>query len=126
MSLSEGELDLQQFLSAVATGAPHDVVYANRDQIGSLAARGAVIPLDDCMAGEQIDPAVFVPSALAQVTLDDVVYGVPEFNSVQITMANADLLDAAGMTLDDVNGSDWEAMSAARMHSPCAMAAPSP
>ncbi|KQZ83410.1 ABC transporter substrate-binding protein [Microbacterium sp. Root166] len=113
VGLIEGELDLQQFLSAVASGEPPDVVYANRDQIGSLAARGAIVPMSRCIEGEGIDTSVYVPSALAQVTLDDEVYGIPEFNSVQLTMANADLLSAAGLTIEDVNGSDWEAMSAA-------------
>ncbi len=113
VKLAEGELDLQQFLSAIAAGSPPDLVYANRNQIGSLAARGAILPLTDCIAGERIDTDQYVPAALAQVTLDDAVYGIPEFNSVQLTMANADLLDEAGLTFDDVNGSDWEAMSAA-------------
>jgi len=113
VKLSEGDLDLQQFLSAVATGDPPDIVYANRDQIGSLAARGAVIPLDRCIEGEGIPTDDFVPAALDQVTLDGTVYGIPEFNTVQLTMANADLLSAAGLTLDDVNGSDWDAMIAA-------------
>ncbi|WP_109210030.1 MULTISPECIES: extracellular solute-binding protein [Microbacterium] len=113
VNLSEGELDLQQFLSAVATGEPPDIVYANRDQIGSLAARGAVIPLDRCIDGEGIPTDEYVEAALAQVTLDGTVYGIPEFNSVQLTMANADLLSAAGLSVEDVNGSNWEAMSAA-------------
>lgn len=113
VKLAEGDLDLQQFLSAVATGTPPDAVYANRDQIGSLAARGAILPLDDCIAGESIPTGDFVPAALDQVTLDGTVYGIPEFNTVQLTMANADLLAAAGLTIEDVNGSDWEAMSAA-------------
>src|SRR5690606_13325327 len=77
VSLTEGELDLQQFLSAVATGNPPDLVYANRDQIGSLAARGAILPLEDCYDGEGIDEGQFVEPALAQVTLADDVYGVP-------------------------------------------------
>lgn len=63
--LSEGELDLQQFLSAIAAGSPPDLVYANRNQIGSLAARGAIVPLDDCIAGEGIDTQQYVPAALA-------------------------------------------------------------
>lgn len=113
LKLSEGELDLQQFLSAVATGSPPDAIYANRDQIGSLAARGAIVPLERCIEGESIPTDSFVEAALAQVTLDGEVYGIPEFNSVQITMANANLLSAAGLDIDDVNGSDWEAMSAA-------------
>jgi len=113
VQLIEGELDLQQFLSTVATGDPPDLVYANRDQIGSLAARDAILPLSRCIEGEGIDTSQFVESALAQVTLEGEVYGIPEFNVVQLTMANADLLAAAGLTIDDVNGSDWEAMSAA-------------
>lgn len=113
VTLAEGDLDLQQLLSAVATGEPPDLVYANRDQIGSLAARGAVIPLDRCIEGEAIPTEDFVEPALAQVTLGGEVYGIPEFNAVQVTMANADLLAAAGLTIDDVNGSDWEAMSSA-------------
>ncbi|MDY0911107.1 extracellular solute-binding protein [Microbacterium sp. CFBP9034] len=113
VKLIEGDLDLQQFLSSVASGEPPELLYANRDQIGSLAARGAIIPLTNCIEGEGIDTGMFVGPALEQVTLDGTVYGIPEFNTVQLTMANADLLDAAGLTLDDVNGSDWEAMSAA-------------
>lgn len=113
VKLAEGDLDMQQLLSAIATGQPPDLVYANRDQVGSLAARGAIISLDDCIEGERIPTQDFVESGLAQVTLDDDVYGIPEFNTVQLTMANADLLEAAGLSLDDVNGSDWDAMAAA-------------
>lgn len=113
VKLAEGDLDLQQFLSAVASGKPPSIVYASRDQIGSLAARGAVVPLDRCIEGEKIPTDDFVTSALDQVTLDGTVYGIPEFNSVQLTMANADLLSAAGLTVDDVNGSDWDAVKAA-------------
>jgi multiple sugar transport system substrate-binding protein len=115
VKLIEGDLDLQQFLSAVASGTPPELVYANRDQIGSLAARGAIIPLDKCIEGEGIDTGVYVPAALEQVTLADQVYGIPEFNVVQLTMANANLLSAAGLTVEDVNGSDWEAVSQANL-----------
>ena len=113
VELIEGELDIQQFLSAVATGEPPTLLYADRDQIGSLAARGAIIPLEDCIDGEGIDTGEFVESALDQVTLNGTIYGIPEFNSVQLTMANQQLLDAAGATIDDVNGSDREAMAEA-------------
>ena len=115
VKLIEGDLDLQQFLSAVASGEPPEIVYANRDQIGSLAARGAILPLDSCIDGEGIDTGIFVSAALDQVTLADQVYGIPEFNTVQLTMANADLLSAAGLTVEDVNGSDWDAVSQANL-----------
>lgn len=113
ISLVEGDLDIQQFLSAVAAGDPPALVYANRDQIGTFASKGAIIPLDACIEGEGIDVDAFRDPAVEQVTFGGSVYGIPEFNAVQITMANAALLDSAGLTIDDVNGSDWEAISAA-------------
>ncbi|GAA4901543.1 multiple sugar transport system substrate-binding protein [Stackebrandtia albiflava] len=113
VSLVEGELDVQQFMSAVSTGEPPDLIYANRDQIGTFASRGAIMPLDDCLDGEGIDIGLFREPAVAQVSFGDSVYGVPEFNQVQITMANADLLAEAGLDVADVNGSDWEAVTAA-------------
>jgi multiple sugar transport system substrate-binding protein len=113
VQLIEGDLDIQQFLSAVAAGDPPELVYASRDQIGTFASRGAIIPLDSCIEGEGIDTSQYREAAIEQVTFDGQVYGIPEFNSIMVTMANADLLEAAGLTIEDVNGSDWDAMTAA-------------
>jgi multiple sugar transport system substrate-binding protein len=113
VSLIKGDLDIQQFLSAVAAGDPPEIVYANRDQIGTFASRGAIVPLDSCIEGEEIDTAQYREYALDQVTFDDEVYGIPEFNGIIVSMANANLLSAAGLTIEDVNGSDWDAMTAA-------------
>jgi multiple sugar transport system substrate-binding protein len=113
VELIEGDLDIQQFLSSVASGEPPEIVYADRNQIGTFASRGAIIPLTDCIEGEGIDTGVFREAALGQVTFDGEVYGIPEFNVVQIIQANADLLAAAGLSVEDVNGSDWEAVAAA-------------
>ncbi|WNB86865.1 extracellular solute-binding protein [Cellulomonas sp. ATA003] len=113
VTLIEGDLDIQQFLSAVAAGDPPELVYANRDQIGTFASRGAIIPLDSCIEGEGIDTSQYLDSALEQVTFDDQIYAIPEFNGLAITMANSELLSAAGLTIDDVNGSDWDAVTAA-------------
>jgi multiple sugar transport system substrate-binding protein len=109
----EGDLDIQQFLSSVASGQPPEIIYAQRDQISTFASRGAIMPLTDCIDGEGIDTSVFNQPALDQVTFDGDVYGIPEFNVVQIIQANANLLKKAGLTLDDVNGSDWNALAAA-------------
>ena len=45
--INEGDFDPQQFLSAVASGNPPDLVYLDRELIGSYAAKGAMQPLDD-------------------------------------------------------------------------------
>ncbi len=113
VKLVEGDLDIQQFLSSVASGEPPEVIYANRNQIGTFAARGAILPLSDCIEGEGIDTGAFRESALSEVTFNDAVYGIPEFNVVQIIQANSELLEGAGLTVEDVNGSDWDAVSAA-------------
>jgi multiple sugar transport system substrate-binding protein len=113
VSLVEGDLDIQQFLSAVASGEPPEIVYADRNQIGTFASRGAIIPLDDCIDGEGIDTSVFRKAALDQVTFAGEVYGIPEFNVVQIIQANSDLLEQAGLTVEDVNGHDWGAVEQA-------------
>ena len=113
VKLIEGDLDIQQFLSSVASGEPPSLVYAERSQIGTFASRGAVVPLTDCIEGEGIDTSVFRESALSEVTFADEVYGIPEFNVVQLTQANADLLEQSGHTVEDVNGSDWDAVLAA-------------
>jgi multiple sugar transport system substrate-binding protein len=113
VKLIEGELDIQQFLNSVASGQPPEVVYADRSQIGTFASRGAIMPLNDCISGEGIDTSVFRKPALDQVTFDGKVYGIPEFNVIAITQANGDLLKKAGLTLDDVNGSNWDTISAA-------------
>lgn len=113
VNLSEGALDAQAFLSAAAAGNPPDLVYAERDQIGTFASRGAILPLSECVDAQGIDTGAFVDSALAAVTFGGELYGIPEFNMVQITMANADLLADAGLGLADVDGSDPQAVLAA-------------
>src|SRR5690625_7970542 len=76
-----------------------------------FATRGAIIPLDACIEGEGIDTDVFRKPAVEQVTFAEKMYGIREVNSIQMTMANADLLQESGMTIDDVNGIDWEGMT---------------
>ena len=51
VKLIEGDLDIQQFLSSVASGEPPSLVYAERSQIGTFASRGAVVPLDGLHRG---------------------------------------------------------------------------
>lgn len=113
VSMAEGALDTQTFLSAVAAGDPPDLVYASRDDIGSLATQGALLPLDRCLAGSDTKTSGFRDTAVAQVSHGGHVYGVPEFNQLQIAMASTDLLDRSDLTMADVNGSDWGAMTAA-------------
>ena len=107
LKVASGAFDEQQFLSAVASGSPPDAVYLDRAELGTYAAKGALAPLDDCLADNDVDLDVFRDSALTQVTYDGQVYGVPEFNSVRIVMGSADVMRQNGVTEADLDTSDW-------------------
>src|SRR3712207_5340813 len=81
--VNEGQFDDQQFLSAVASDDAPDLVYMEREKLGSYAARGAVRPVDDCIAKRHVDLDQYRPTALEQVTYDGKVYGLPEFSQVR-------------------------------------------
>lgn len=107
LKITEGAFDEQQFLSAVASGNPPDLVYMDRKLIGTYATRGSVQPLTDCVDKQGIDMGQYRQAARDQVTLDGTVYGIPEFSQVRVLYLNEGLLKQAGMTVDDVNLADW-------------------
>ena len=111
VKITEGGFDEQQFLSAVASGAPPDLVYVDREIIGTYAARGAIQPLDDCIARAQIDMGQYRPAAVQQVTVDGKVYGIPEFYSVRVMMINDRAVKEAGLSPSDVDTSDWSKLA---------------
>lgn len=108
-----GGFDVQAFMAANAANNAPDLVYAQREQISSLASLGAIEPLEECIAGESIPTDDFNPNSLAQVKFADKIYGIPEFNQVQITMANSELLSSHGLDISDVDGSSWDGMKEA-------------
>ncbi|MCG5467149.1 extracellular solute-binding protein [Micromonospora sp. LAH09] len=110
LKVTEGAFDEQQFLSAVASGNPPDLVYMDRKLIGTYAKRGSIQPLTDCVKKQAIDLEQYRPAARAQVTLDDTVYGIPEFSTVRVVYLNEGLLKQAGLTADQVNLADWAAL----------------
>lgn len=111
LQLTEGAIDQQQLLTAIASGNPPDVVYLNRDDLSTYARRGALQPLDQCIEQAGIDVSQFRPAAVQPVTLDGTVYGVPEFNNIVLMIVNTAALDEAGMALEDLDTSDWEAIA---------------
>ncbi|WP_433649700.1 ABC transporter substrate-binding protein [Micromonospora zamorensis] len=110
LKVTEGAFDEQQFLSAVASGNPPDLVYMDRKLIGTYAKRGSIQPLTDCVKKQDIDLEQYRPAARAQVTLDGTVYGIPEFSTVRVVYLNEGLLKQAGLTADQVNLADWAAL----------------
>jgi multiple sugar transport system substrate-binding protein len=102
--------DAQQFLSAVASGTPPDMVFINRQQLGTYAARGTLVPLTDCIRDEGIDMSQYREAAVREVTLNGQVYGLPEFFNNRVVMMNGGALDAAGLTPEALGTGDWAAL----------------
>lgn len=111
LEFTEGALDEQQFLTAVASGNPPDLVYMGREVLSTYAVRGALTPLTECIANQEIDLSQYRPVAVEQVTVNDTVYGIPEFFNNIMLIINTKALEDAGLTLDDVDTSDWERLS---------------
>ncbi|MGW0086714.1 extracellular solute-binding protein [Streptomyces sp. NPDC003393] len=112
LHINEGDFDPQQFLSAVSSGNAPDLVYLDRDLVGSYAAKGVIQPLDDRIAGAGIDTGAYRKAALDEVTIDGKIYGVPEFYNTRNILVNGKALDEAGLSLSDLSTSDWD-----RLHS---------
>ncbi len=110
ISFTEGGLDEQQFLTSVASGTPPDVVYIDRAILSTYAIRGALIPLTDCIANQDIDMSQYRETAVNQVTVDGEVYGIPEFYNNIMLIINTKALDDAGLSVDDIDTSDWDSL----------------
>ncbi len=108
LQITEGSLDVQQFLTAVASGNPPDLIYTNRDALSTYATRNAIMPLNDCISSMDIDMSQYRQAAVDQVTIDGEIYGIPEFFNIIAVIVNNDALAEAGLTIDDVTISDWD------------------
>jgi multiple sugar transport system substrate-binding protein len=115
---NKGGFDAQQFLTALASGNPPDVVYMDRNLVGTYAAQGAVQPLTECVEEQDIDTGQYREAALRTLTLKDTLYGIPEFYVVIANLIDAESLQEAGLTRDDIQTKDWDKLEAAalKMH----------
>jgi multiple sugar transport system substrate-binding protein len=95
--------DAQQFLSAVASGTAPDLVYLDRQLVGTYAARGTLEPLTRCVADQHVDVGQYRPAAIAEVTLGTTLYGLPEFYDNRILLVDTAAVTSAGLRPEDVD-----------------------
>jgi multiple sugar transport system substrate-binding protein len=111
LTFTEKDFDPATFLNTVASGNPPDVVRISRDILGTYIAEGALEPLDECVSTHGIDMSQFYEPAVTQVTSEGVVYGIPEFYDSRIILINDSVISDAGLTPEDIDTSDWDALS---------------
>jgi len=113
VTVSESGFDDQQFLAALNSSSPPDAVNLPRIRIGTYIARGVLEPLDECVAQTGADMGVFYDAAVQQVTMDGQIYAFPEFLNTRAWILNNAAFEDAGISADDFDPSDWDAIAAA-------------
>jgi multiple sugar transport system substrate-binding protein len=88
-----GGFNDQQFLAAVASGNVPDLVYLDRQKLGTYAAKGALVPLTSCIKSQKIDMSQYRIPAVNEVTYNKQIYGIPEFYSVRTIIVDNKVLD---------------------------------
>ncbi|KAF4407716.1 MULTISPECIES: extracellular solute-binding protein [Streptomyces] len=112
LEVNEGAFDEQQFLSAVAAGDPPDAVRMDRTLIGGYAARGAIMPLTECLRDQDVDLEQYRDGAVDEATLDGTVYGLPDSYDNRLLLINGKVVEEAGHRAADIDTSDWQALRA--------------
>src|SRR5579884_4375355 len=110
-----GGFNDQQFLAAVASGDPPDLVYMDRAKVGTYAADGALQPLTSCIKSQHIPVGQYRPAALSQVTYKGKIYGIPEFFDVRTIIANYDVMKSSGVSLKMMNTAHPSTLRAAAL-----------
>jgi multiple sugar transport system substrate-binding protein len=110
---SEGSFNAQQFLSAVASGSPPDLVYMERRLLGTYAAKNALVPMEDCVEREKIDLSQFREAAITEATLNGKLYGIPDFYNNRVLMINDAAFADAGLDPATFTTSNWDQLSTA-------------
>jgi multiple sugar transport system substrate-binding protein len=111
LTFTEADFDPQTFLTAVAAGNAPDVVRISRDILGTFIAEGALEPLDACITDHGIDMSQYYESAVGQGTSGGSVYAIPESYDDRIILINNSVLEEVNLTPEDIDTSDWEALS---------------
>jgi multiple sugar transport system substrate-binding protein len=103
----EGAFNPQQFLTRIASGDVPDVIYLDRQQVATLAAQGALEPLDQCVKDQAVDTSQYNKAAIGEVTYQDKLYALPEFTNQRTLIVNDVAAADAGIKPSDVSTTDW-------------------
>lgn len=109
-----GGFDAQKFTALAASGGLPDAVQMGRDFVGTYAAKGLIMSLDDCFDLVGVDPSEhYYSHVIDEVTYDGSVWAVPQFYQPAAIMLNMRVLEAAGVTKEEFDTSKPEVLLAA-------------
>ena len=107
------EFDDQKILTAVASGDVPDLFWLSSDSIQSWAARDALEPLDDLIAGDdRFDVSQFYQSEVTRDQYDGQTWGIPQFVDCRPLWLDGESLAEAGIDIASVDTANWDQLMA--------------
>lgn len=114
VTINQGNFDAQKFAAQAASGNLPDLVLMDRQYVATYASKGLIVPLDKCYAAQKVNPTEhYYGSLLDDVKYHGDIYGVPQFWQPQAILLNTRVMDAAGVTADDMDTSKPDQILAA-------------
>lgn len=102
--------DPQKFAAQVASGQTPDLIQVNRSMVGTLADKKLIQPLDECYALWDRDKGYYYDAAIKDVTYDGKIYGIPQFFQAAMIIGNKNVMEPAGVTIDQLDTSKPESL----------------
>jgi len=112
VQFDQNGFDPQKFATTMAGGTAPAGVYLDRNLLATYAAKGFLMPLDDCISANGIDTGQYYPDAVKESKYSDKMYGIPDFYTVRAILINNRLMTKAGLTTADFDTSNWDKLTA--------------
>jgi multiple sugar transport system substrate-binding protein len=114
IELDATAFDAQKFTTRLASGDVPDVVQMDRRYVTTYAAQDLILPLDECFVAHDVDPDErYYPFVVDDVRFEDKVWAVPQFYQPPAIILNKRVMDAAGVTADQIDTSKPDTLLAA-------------
>jgi multiple sugar transport system substrate-binding protein len=114
IELDATAFDAQKFTTRLASGDVPDVVQMDRRYVTTYAAQDLIMPLDACFEAQDVTPDEhWYPSVVDDVTYEDAVWAVPQFYQPPAIILNKRVMDAAGVSAEDIDTSKPDVLLAA-------------
>ncbi|MBN9107121.1 MAG: hypothetical protein J0I14_19225 [Propionibacteriaceae bacterium] len=114
VTMDTANFDPQKFAAQAAAGQAPDLIQVDRHVVATFAAKGLIVPLDQCYALWGVTPdQQYYPSAIKDVSYNGGVYGVPQFFQASALLGNKRVMQKAGVTAADLDTSKPDGVLAA-------------
>ncbi|MEU8819372.1 extracellular solute-binding protein [Actinoplanes sp. NPDC048796] len=114
VKMDQTGFDAQKFTARLAGGDVPDVVQMDREYVPTYAAQGLIVPLEKCFSAHDVDPKQrWYSNVVGDVTYKNQVWAVPQFYQPPAIILNTTVMEAAGVTPEQIDTSKPDVLLAA-------------